>query len=791
LVTQAGRRRSAPVRPVETWDYGPRIDLRDKVTGAAQFIDDLPDLPGTIYAWPLKSPYSHARILAIDSRRAESLPGVLGVLHRDQLDGLDPGVRVGEYRGRTREHGATADQHFVTTDKARFDGDTLGIVAATDLRTAQEAVQLIDVDYEFLPSVFSYDEAMAPGAPLIHEDLGTNLAYEDSFEWGELDTGFSQAHCVIEGTYYTGNVFHHPMEPTGSCIANFNEGAVDLWFATNKPFSPGHQVAELFGVDPDDVRVRVPYLGGAFGAKKITPAIMGALALSRRLGRPVRLYATAEQSFRTTARHAASYKARAGVREDGTLTALDVVMEVDTGAYFTGARLVTRNMCISAWGAYKIPNFRVRASTAYTNKVPAASFRGTGKSQTTFGIEALMDKIAREMKISPLDLRLRNVPRRGDYVADSWKVQGVEYLADTPPMDTDFDELLHVAMNSIGWDGQPTEHSSQQGNEPKIAGGRGVALSLRHGAQGAGRAYAMATLYGDGSLKITHAAPDLGGGTYNMISTIASRTLGIPQSKVRVGHPDTGQDLHFEGSSAQRTTVQMGNAVQHACESVRGELREAAGQIFGGEPLEWEVANERVTRGDQSYTYSEVVQGFAAAPSFEGVATLKGLGSYSYAPSTDKAFGGLDHWAPGAASAEVEVDLETGDVRLLQLAVVADAGKALHYGAVRAQAEGGAVMGVGLSLFEDLVYQEEQLMNADPFQYRLPLMTDMPEIFQAAIIENGDGPGPFGSKGMAQTSLPAMIPAIANAIYDATGVQITSVPFSPDKILRALRESEG
>lgn len=790
-VTKVERRRSAPRWPVEHWDEVPRIDLRDKVTGRAHFIDDLPNLPGTVYAWPLKSPYSHARIVSIDSTQAENLPGVLGVLHRDQLDGLDAGVRVGEYRGRTREHGATADQHFVTTDKARFDGDTLGIVAAVDLRTAQEAAELIEVEYELLPAVFSYAEAMAADAPLIHEDLGTNLAYEDSFEWGDLEAGFSQADRVIEGTYYTGNVFHHPMEPTGSCIANFHQGSVDLWFATNKPFSPGAQVAELFGVDPDHVRVRVPYLGGAFGAKKITPAIMGALALSRRLGRPVRLFATAEQSFRTTARHAALYTARAGVTADGTLTALDVVMEVDTGAYFTGARLVTRNMCISAWGAYKIPHFRVRARTAYTNKVPAASFRGTGKSQTTFGIESLMDRIARELTISPLDLRLRNVPRRGDYVADSWKVQGVEYLADTPPMDTDFDQLLQSATDAIGWDGRATEHTPSQDHEPKFARGRGVALSLRHGAQGAGRAYAMATIYGDGSLKITHAAPDLGGGTYNMISTIASRTLGIPQAKIRVSDPDTGHDLHFEGSSAQRTTVQMGNAVQHACESVRRELREAAAQVYGGEPSEWMVADEQVTRENEHHSYSEVVQAFAAAPSFEGVVTLKGLGSYSYAPSADKAFGGLDHWAPGAAAAEVEVDLETGDVRLLQLVVVADAGKALHYGAARAQAEGGGVMGVGLGLFEDLVYQEEQLLNADPFQYRLPLMSDMPEVFESVIIENGDGPGPFGSKGMAQTSLPAMIPAIANAIYDATGAQITSVPFSPDKILRALHELEG
>ncbi len=788
VITDRPRRKAAPTRPVEAWEYGPRIDLLEKVTGQAHYLDDIPDLPGTVYAWPIKSPYSHARVVSIDSSRAEALPGVLGVLHRDTLDGLDPGVRVGEYRGHTREHGETADQHFVTTDKARFDGDFLGIVVAEDLRTAQHAAELVDIDWEILPTVFSFAEAMAPGAPLIHEDLGTNLAHEDSFEWGDVEAGLAAADRIIDGAYYTGNVFHHPMEPSGGCLVNFTDEGVDLWFATNKPFSPADQIAEIFGIDPDRVRVRVPPLGGAFGSKKITPAIMGAMAMSRRIGRPVRLFATAEQSFRVTARHAALYRARAGVTNDGKLTALDVRLEVDTGAYFTGARLVTRNMCISSWGAYAIPNFRVRAQTAYTNKVPAASFRGTGKSQTTFGVEALMDRIARELNISPLQLRLQNVPLRGRYIADSWKVQGVEYPADTPPMDADLDRMLLMAAESIGWDGNAGGEGPMEIGARRVARGRGIALSLRHGAQGAGRAYAMATMYGDGTVKISHAAPDLGGGTYNMISTVAARSLGIPQEMVRVGEPDTGHDLHFEGSSAQRTTVQMGNAVLKACESLKRELADGASQIHGGDAQEWTVADGAVSRGSERYPYAGIVQAFAAAPSFEGVVSLKGLGAYSYAPSPDRAFGGLDHWAPGAAAAEVEVDLDTGETRLLQLAVVADVGKALHYGAARTQAEGGAVMGIGLSLFEDLVYEEEQLLNADPFQYRLPLMRDIPEAFDAMLIENGDGPGPFGSKGMSQTSLPATIPAVANAIYDAIGVQVTSVPFTPEKVLSAVRQ---
>ncbi len=771
---------------METWEDSPRIDLREKVTGQAKFIEDLPDQPGMVYAAPLRSPYSHARIISIDSSRAERLPGVLGVLDRDHLDGLNPHVRVGEYSGRTGEHGLTADQHFLTVDKARFDGDLLGMVAAEHLRTARRAVELIEVKYELLPPVFSVEEALAPGAPLLHEDLGTNLAYEDSFEWGNVEEGFRESDHLFTESFFTPNAFHHPMEPVGSCIAHFTEDTVNLWLPTNKPFNPIAQIAELFGVSPDIVRVRVPYLGGAFGAKQQTPAMMAALALSRRIGRPVKLVGTAEESFRATARHAAGYAARVGVQSDGTLVALDVNLDIDTGAYFTGARLVTRNMCISAWGCYRLPHFRVRARTAYTNKVPAASFRATGKTQTTLGIECLIDSVARRMGIDPLTFRKRNVLLRGEQIAERWKVRGQEYIPDTPPMDMDFPDMMRRAVEAIGWDGRAAPRVQVVDSGRKVARGRGLALSLRHGAQGAGRAYAMASVDARGIVTISHAAPDVGEGAHTVISVVAARTLGIPQSQVKVGIPDTSHGLDFEGSSAQRTTVHMGNAVRAACEALKRELIGAAIEAKGGDRQDWRVEKGQVWRGETGFTFSEIVATFASAPSFEGHVTLKGLGSYSYAPSEDKAFGGLDHWAPGAVSVEVEVDLETGEVRVLQLSAVADAGKALHYRSSQGQVEGGAIMGLGLGLFEELQYRDGELRNAHPLQYRLALLGDMPEAFRTSIVENGDGPGPFGSKGLAQTSIPCVTPAINNAICDAIGVHLRSAPFAPEKILRAL-----
>ncbi len=769
----ADRRQAAQRRPVEPWVDEPRIDSLQKVTGQAKYIEDLPDLPGTVYAVALRSPYSHARIISMDSSRAERLPGVFGAVTRECLGELN-------LAGMAKGRGTVRDQNFITTDKARFDGDLLGMIAAIDLRTARRAIESVDIKYEILPTVFSVPEALATGAPLVHDDLSNNLAMEDSFEWGDVAQGFSQAHRVFEETYFAPNVFHHPMEPSVSFVAYFANECADLWVSCNSPFNAVNQAAKLFSIKPEQVRVRVPYIGGGFGAKSVTPEMMVGLALSRKIGRPVKMLATGEESFRVTARHGITFKAKMGVKSDGTLVALDVELDVDTGAYFTGARVATHNAVISAWGCYRIPHLRVHARTAYTNKVPASHFRATGKTQTTFAIECMMDSVARQLNYDPMEFRKKNVVPRGEYITDTWRVRGEESVADTPPMDTDFDELLQKAVEAIHWGGHSTIHRGDTKNTPRFARGRGVALSLRHGSQGGGRAYAMATLASDGKVTISHNAADLGQGVHTMISIVASRTLEIPQSHIQVGAPDTSNDLPFAGTNAQRTTVQIGNAVQGACEHLKRELIDTAVQAKGGTPAEWKLAAGRLWRAERSFSFADIVQ------AFEGGVRLKGIGSYSYTPSTDKAFGGLDHWAPGAAAAEVEVDRETGSIHVLQLSVIADAGKALHHLSGRRQAEGGAIMGLGLGLFEVLHYTDGQFRNGDAFQYRLPLMGDIPKSFQSLIVENGDGPGPFGAKGMAQTSIPCVAPAIGNAICDALGVFVRSMPITPEKILRAL-----
>lgn len=744
----------------------PRIDAREKVTGNARYIEDLPDLPGMAYGAGLLSPYAHARIRSIDSSKASRLPGVLAVLDREHLDGVNPMLPAPTHALWK----LAADQTVVATDKVRFDGELVAMVAAEDLRTAKRAAELIEVEYEPLPALFDAMEALASGAPILHESKGTNLLLEDAMDWGDVTQGFKEADRIFEETYTSPSMFHHPMENIGGCIAHFVNGGIVLWEPTSSPFREAKQIAEFFGLDADRVRIQVPYVGGGFGSKLLTNFIVAAIFLSCKTGRPIRLVPSLEESFRQNARHAMVYKAKIGAKADGILTALDVDLIVDTGAYITSAGVATHNAVISAWGCYRIPHLRVRARCAYTNKVPAGHARATGKIQTTWGIESIIDSVARQMEIEPLEFRKKNVLLRGEFVAKG-----------TPLMDTDYLELMSRTISAIGWDGQSLRKTPTPEVKSRWVKGWGVALSLRHGSQDGARAYAMATIDTRGVVTIQHNAPEIGQGTHNLISIVASRTLGIPQSRIRVGQPDTAVDLPFVGVNAQRTTMQMGNAVQNACENLKRDLIALAVQVKGGGLEEWQALTGYLCRAENGFPFSEIVRALGTD------ASVNSIGFHEVPPAREEsAFHGIDHWAPSAGAVEVEVDRETGELRVLQISVTVDAGKALHYASAKGQVEGGGVMGFGHALFEEVVYQDGQILNADPFQYRLPLMEDIPEFFHSSMLENIDGPGPFGSKGMSQTSIVTVAPAIGNAIYDALGIRLTSLPITPEKILKAM-----
>jgi len=745
----------------------PRIDLKDKVTGRAQYVEDLPDLPNTIYGAPLLSSYSHAKILSIDSAEALKMPGVLGIVDRDHLDGVNPRLKVAPH-----EHFKLIDdQDFVAIDKVRYDGDHVALIVAEDLHTAERALEKIHVEYEPLPSVFDAGEALAAGAPILHEERGSNLLLEDSLIWGDVDEGFRHAERVFEETFSSPSMFHHPMEPVGGCLVHYMNGEVNMWLPTSSPMRDATEFAHFLGLEPDKVRLRVPYVGGGFGSKIPTTANFAALLASRRLGRPVRLMPSAAYSFRQNSRHAEVFKAKVGVKADGTITALDVDLLVDTGAYTTGGATAAHNSVISAWGCYRIPNLRIKGRCVYTNKVPAGHTRATGKVQTTWGIECMMDGVARQLGMDPYEFRKKNALMRGDFVCKG-----------TPRMDTDYLDLMAEAIAGIGWDGKSNLTPSMDSTSgSRWARGRGMALSLRHGSQGGGRAYAMVTMDARGVVTIQHNAPEIGQGTHNLFSVIAAQTLSLSQEQVRVRTSDTAVSLPFAGVSAQRTTMQMGNAVHNACNDLKRDLLGIAAQAKGGKAEEWQLIQGRLCWGETSFAIADIIRLIG------GGVVLKVVGYHSVPPMVkDSAFAGMDHWAPSGAAVDLEVNRDTGELRILGYAVIADAGKAIHYPSAKSQVDGGAVMGFGHALFEETIYQEGQFQNGDPFQYRLPVMEDIPQNFYSSMLEKGDGPGPFGSKGMAQTSIVTVGPAIGNAIYDALGVRIRSLPITPEKILRAM-----
>ena len=630
----------------------PRIDLREKVTGQAQYIEDLPDLPSTAYGATLLSPYSHARILSIDSSSAEKSPGVLAVLDREHLDGQNPRLKL----ARHEHFKLTDDQDFIAIDKVRFEGELVALVVAEDLRSAQRALEKIRVEYEPLSPVFDAVEALAPGAPILHEERGTNLLLEDSLVWGDIDEGFRQADRVFEESYRSPSMFHHPMEHVGGCLAQCINGELNLWLPTSSPMRDGGEFAHFLGLEPDRVRVRVPYVGGGFGSKIPTPSHYAAVFLSRKLGRPVRLVPSEEHSFRQNSRHAEVFKAKVGVKADGTLTALDVNLIVDTGAYTTGGATAVHNSVISAWGCYRIPHLRIQGRCVYTNKVPAGHTRATGKIQTTWGIECAIDSVARQMGIDPYEFRKKNVLLRGDFVAKG-----------TPSMDTDYLDLMQQAIAGIGWDGRSNITASDKSARPgsRWVRGRGMALSLRHGSQGGGRAYAMATMDARATVTIQHNAPEIGQGTHNLFSIIAAQTLNIPQNQIRVRPPDTAVHLPFAGVSAQRTTMQMGNAVHDACEKLKQELISLAAQVKGGNPKEWQLIQGRLCWGETSFSISEIIRVLG------GSGVLKCVGYHSAPPmEKESSFAGMDHWAPSAAAIDLEVN--RGNRRAAHTALLGD-----------------------------------------------------------------------------------------------------------------------
>jgi len=752
----------------------PRADGRDKVTGAAVYAGDMKP-PGMLYGKVLRSPLPHAKIRSIDARRAESMPGVRAVLTRESLQ-----VAAALYGAYVK------DQPVVAHDKVRYAGDVVAAVAATDERLAEAAVKAIEVDYEDLPAVSTIDEALADGAVLVHERLegrkapdfgagashivheNSNICFHFRYERGDVDGAFAAAACVYEDSFDFPSAQHYPMEPHVS-LAQFDGDHLTVWSATQSPFPQRQELARIFGLPLGRVRVIVPYVGGGYGAKSGVKNEAIAAALSRMARRPVRIAYSAEETFRTLCQPRARITIQTGVQSDGTFVARRCRLYLNGGAYANSGPSVTEKAGYRAHGPYPIPNVRTDAYTIYTNTVPAGAFRGFGAPQAAFAYDSHLEMIARRMKLDPVALRLKNLLGRGD-----------EYAAGDTPIDCD----LKGALNRVA--GEGSKGARVEGAKGAILKrGRGVAAAVKDGGGTNKAAHAMVKLLIDGSAVFSSGSVEIGQGMRTAFQQMVAEELSLPVENVSATALDTEYTPFDKGTNASSATTVMGLALQMAARDARAQLLAAAATLFETDVGKIEMADARLSAGGRSLGVRDVMRRRFGAS--EGEIVGRGYFKVPKNPAVPLGYPS-PFWEVGFGAAEVEVDEETGETKIVKYVSLTDAGKMINPEQCRGQDEGAAVFGIGQVLFEDLVYQNGELMNGTLIDYRLPRFSDVPREFATIILEEGGGMGPYGAKGMGEGGILAVAPAVCNAVEDAVGVRLQSVPLTPETVWRALKK---
>jgi len=752
-----------------------RIDGTEKVAGQALYTGDL-RLPGMAIAKVLRSPVAHARIRGIDATKARAVPGVLAVLTRDNLN-----VASNAFGAYVR------DQQILATERVRYVGDMVAAVAAIDDAVAAEAVKLIEVDYDELPAVYSVEEALADEAPLVHEKLenrkdpgygrgGTHIVHERSnicfhfrHERGDVDSGFREADQIFEDSFYFPSAQHYPMEPH-ICVAQFEGDVLTVWSATQSPFPVRQELARVFGLPFSAVRVIVPYVGGGYGAKSGIKTEGIAACLSRMIGRPVKLAFGADETFKTICQPRAKITLKTGVKKDGTFVARRCEVYLNSGAYANSGPSVTEKAGYRAHGPYRIPHVLTNAYSVYTNTVPAGAFRGFGGPQVAFAYESHIDMIAERLGVDPFELRMKNLLDQGE-----------NFSPGDTPIDCDLKAGLKNVAQAIGWDARP--NGQQNSGSKKI--GIGIATAMKDGGGTNKPANAAVTIFNDGSVLLSTGSVEIGQGMRTAFLQVVAEELSVPPEKVRVAALDTHYTPFDKGTNASSATSIMGQAVQKAARDARRQFLEAASAVLKAPVGEVGLENGLAVYGQQKVSFREIMQRYFRDSEGE----IWGRGYFKVGKDENVPLGyPSPFWEIGLGAAEVEVDTETGEVKVLRYVSLTDAGKMIHPLQCHAQDEGAAVFGLGQALFEDLVYQGGELINGSLIDYRLPRFDDVPPAFKTFIMEGGGGPGPYGAKGMGEGGILPVAPAVANAVFAAVGKRLQAVPLTPGIVWEAINK---
>jgi len=746
----------------------PRIDANKKVTGQAKYGVDV-ELPGMLIGKILRSPYPHCRVTRIDASKARRIAGVRAVITASDA----PRVKY--------SHGhSEPDELLLAADKVRYAGESIAAVAAIDEDTAEEALDCIDVEYEVLPAVFHPEEAIKPNAPQIHQGVERNIAMQVEFQRGNIEKGFEESYCIVHERFTTPFQNHCCLENPG-CVANFDaSGKLTIWTSTAGPFLPLGPLAEVLCMNRGDIRIIHAYVGGAFGnSKDGVPLRAVAALLSRKSGKPVKIVNTREEVFfDCTMRVRGIIQIKMGASRDGLLLAKETRILADNGAYTGISGLILDTMARRIDNAYsKLSNISTRASLVYTNNPPTGAFRGFGNPQAIFAFESTLDILAEKLGMDPMEIRLKNVTKKGDVTAHGWVVKSCG-----------LSECIHRIAEKAGW-------KDRNKKAPGKGMGMGCVIHIcgRRTTDGFAGASALAKPYEDGKLLIISGEVDVGQGSDTVLAQIAAEEMGIEVEDINVMPLDTNISPFSWGSHNDRVTITGGNAVRLAVMDVKRQLLETAAEMLEANMDDLIIRNKSIYVKGSPEKKLAISEAIRVAQYRRNGSPIIGRGSFD--PDTQKddpvtKMGNIGTaYSFGSHAVELEVDVETGKVKVLSIVAAHDLGRAVNPMAAEGQIEGAIAQGMGFCILENHLRQDGIMLNPNILDYKIPTSLDLPAV-KTVLIETVDPVGPFGAKGVAEPALSPVAPAIANAIKNAIGIRIRDLPITPERIIQALEAAQ-